>query len=297
MEKHALHMQCVFYFLCIFCQVYLSLRWTSWKYARDVRRKVGRCLCKVPLLFSDFNQNWLSPLTVENLQYQVSLEQIQRTAGQGDELIWYGEVRHFCKYELRRRLKAVVGVASDILRQQERNGYRASKPTVWTFHMPTCDHHDTASPTMICDDDNLLHVVHHMEALSPSVGSICQVACVLPANTHTHTHTTSPTHSLLLSQVKIHRPVRCEGPYICILKHETHICGSVRNLLDTNSSTIVKFTPKRFEQPVIHSLIQIWSTFEGETRGRKTQTTDLCSQRNVSTVQHYFLLQSNEILS
>lgn len=97
----------------------------------------------------------------------------------------------------------------DILRQQERNGYRASKPTVWTFHMPTCDHYDTASPNMICDDDNLLHVLHHMQTLSPSVGSICQVVCVLPAN-NKHTHTHSPTHSLLLTEAKIHRPVHSE---------------------------------------------------------------------------------------
>jgi len=83
------------------------------------------------------------------------------------------------------------------MRKQKCNGYRASKPmsTVWTFHMPTCDHHDTDTPLWF-----VMTIIYFMsyttwrlfrQVSCPSAK--WRVFCLPTANTHTHTHTRPPT--------------------------------------------------------------------------------------------------------
>lgn len=104
-----------------------------------------------------------------------------------------------------------------------------------------------------------------------------RVFCLPTANTHTHTQArasarTRPPTPYFYRKLKFIGRYRMRGhTYICILIPEIHICGSVRNSFDTNSSTPIKCIPKSFEQPVIQHLIQIWSNIGEEPNGRRTQ--------------------------
>lgn len=74
-----------------------------------------------------------------------------------------------------------------------RHSRNAEAVTGQRAYMSLCDHHDNAFLTMICGDDNLRRVLHHVKTVSPSVRSICQATCDSPANDPPPTATANPS--------------------------------------------------------------------------------------------------------
>ncbi|KAJ4450622.1 hypothetical protein ANN_02050 [Periplaneta americana] len=71
---------------------------------------------------------------------------------------------------------------------------RAHNSEVPAVRQTTCDRRDTASPTMICDRDNLAHVLHHMAIVSPSKCPTLTL-CHLPSGGCSLGLPITPTHS------------------------------------------------------------------------------------------------------